>query len=134
MLTAFLDGAFCQTNSDLKPFQGLWLFLEFKISYLQEEKSKSLKNICEGVDFLSYRLGTYSFTKNEVIHRCSSRILVTRSAGTFTDFHFQVKSFVEQVWCNCSAHHSVHLFVIEISSHTISNGSSHKEFFFNIAD
>ena len=38
-----------------------------------------------------------------------------------------------QAWCNCNVCHSVHLFKIEISSHTISNGSSHEEFFFNIA-
>ena len=39
-------------------------------------------------------LGIYSFTKNEVIHRCSSRILIAPSAGSFTDSHFQVGSFL----------------------------------------
>ena len=59
---------------------------------------KSLKNTCEGVDFLlSFRLGIYSFTKNEVIHRHSSRILVASSAGSFTHSHFQVSSFVKNL-------------------------------------
>ena len=39
----------------------------------------------------------YSFTKNEVIHRCSSRILVAPSAGSFTDSHFQVRRFVKHL-------------------------------------
>ena len=42
-------------------------------------------------------LGIGSFTKNEVIHRFSSRILVALSAGSFTDSHFQVGSFVKHL-------------------------------------
>ena len=41
----------------------------------------------------SWWLRIYSFTKNEVSHRCSSRILVAPSAGSFKDSHFQA-SFV----------------------------------------
>ena len=51
--------------NDLKPFQGLWVFLECKFSPLQGERyfcnnrqgyskilsSKSLEKTCEGVDF-----------------------------------------------------------------------------------
>ena len=42
-------------------------------------------------------LKTYSFTKNEAIHWCSSRILVAPSAGCFTDSHFQVGSFAKHL-------------------------------------
>ena len=61
--------------------------------------SKSfIKNTCEGGDFfLSCRLGIYSFTKNEIIHRCSSKILVAPFFGSFTDSHFQVGSFVKHL-------------------------------------
>ena len=60
--------------------------------------SKSLKNTCKGVDFLlSFMLGIYSFTKNEVIHGYSSRILAAPSAGCFTDSQFQVPSFVKHI-------------------------------------
>ena len=101
-----------QTVNDLKPFEGLWLFSDCKFSPLQSERyfrsnhqwcfknlsSKFLKNTCEGVDFLlSFRLGIYSFTKNEIIHRHSSRILVASSAGSFTHSHFQVSSFVKNL-------------------------------------
>ena len=111
MLTAFLDGAFRQTNK-ARNSQGLWLLSESKFSPLQRERyfcskrqwcsknlsSKSLKNSCEGVDFLlSFRLRICSFTKNEGIHRCPSRILVAYSAGSFTDSHFQVWSFVKHL-------------------------------------
>ena len=47
--------------------------------------------------FLSCRQGIYSFTKNKVIHRCSSRILITPSSDSFTDSHFQVGSFVKHL-------------------------------------
>ena len=47
--------------------------------------------------FLSCRLGIYSFTKNEVTHRCSSRILVALSSDSFSDSHFQVGSFVKRL-------------------------------------
>ena len=47
--------------------------------------------------FLGCRLGIYSFTKNEVIRRCSSWILVAPSAGSFTDSNFQVGSFVKHL-------------------------------------
>ena len=95
-----------QIVNDLKPFQGLWLFSGCKFSPLQRERyfrsngqwcsknlsSKSSKNTCEEVDFLwSFRRGIYSFTKNELIHRCSPRILVAHSAGSFTESHFQVQ-------------------------------------------
>ena len=60
--------------------------------------SKYLKNTCERVDFLlSSRLGIYSFTKKEVIHRGSLRILVAPSAGSFTDSHFKDPSFVKHL-------------------------------------
>ena len=49
--------------------------------------------------FVSCRLGIYSFTKNEVIHRYSSRILVAPSSDSFTDSHFQVGSFVKHLFC-----------------------------------
>ena len=93
-------------------FQGLCFFSECKFSPLQRKRyfcsnrqwcsknlsSKSLKNTYEGVDFLlSFRLGIYSFIKNEVIHMCSSRILVALSAGSFKDSHFQVPSFVKHL-------------------------------------
>ena len=42
-------------------------------------------------------LGSYSFTKSEVIRGCSSRFLVVPSAGSFTDNHFQVGSFVKHL-------------------------------------
>ena len=47
--------------------------------------------------FSGCRLGIYSFTKNEVIHRCSLWVLVAPSAGCFTDSNFQVGSFVKHL-------------------------------------
>ena len=47
-------------------------------------------------------LGSYSFTKSEVIRGCSSRFLVVPSAGSFTDNHFQVGSFVAPKFPNPS--------------------------------
>ena len=95
--------------NDLKPFQGLSLFSECKFSPLQGRtyfcsnrqwcsknlSSKSLKSTCEGVDFSKFQKGIYSSTKNEVIQRCSSSILIAPSAGRFTDSHFQFGSFVK---------------------------------------
>ena len=101
-----------QTVDDLKASQDLWLFSEWNFSPSQGEQyfrsnpkwcsnnfsSKSLKNTCEWVDFsLIFRLGIYSFTKGEVIHRCFSRVLVAPSAGSFTGCHFQVPSFVKKL-------------------------------------
>ena len=82
-----------------KPFQGLWLFSECKFVPLERERyfrsnhqgcsknrsSKSLKRTVKELIFLSWRLGIYSFKKkNEVIHRCTWKILDLQSTGSFT--------------------------------------------------
>ena len=95
-----------QIVNDLKPFQGLWLFSECNFSPLQGERCfcsnrrgcsknfhQNLWKIPLKIFLKNCRLGVYSFTKNEVIHRCSTRILVPPSAGSFTDSHFQAGSF-----------------------------------------
>ena len=47
--------------------------------------------------FSSSRLRIYSFTKNEVILRCSSKILVPPSAGSFTVSHIQIGKLVKHL-------------------------------------
>ena len=50
--------------------------------------------------FLSWRLGIYNFTKNEVIHWASLWILVAPSAGNFPECNFQVGSFDKHLLCH----------------------------------
>ena len=100
-----------QVVDDLKPFQGRWLFQNV-IFLLCREKDiftptakGALKIFCQNLwettvkelIFLSWRLGIYSFTKNEVIHWCSSMILVAASAGSFTGSNFRVASFIKHL-------------------------------------
>ena len=110
--TTFLDEAFCQTSS--------WWFKAFSrpltfqnvIFLLCREKDiftptakGALKIFCQNLwettvkelIFLSWRLGIYSFKKNEVIHWCSSVILVAASAGSFTGSNFRVASFIKHL-------------------------------------
>ena len=51
----------------------------------------------------------------------------------FLKFRKYLTFCVKEVWYNCNPHSSAHLFIIEISSHTIQNGSSPKKCFFNVA-
>ena len=87
--------------NDLKPFQfKAFDFFQSESFLLCREKDiwsqqpprvfwKSFINIFEKhpVIFISCRLGIYSFTKNEVIDRCSSKILQGNSLGVFFWLH-----------------------------------------------
>ena len=70
---------------------------QFSMKYLFRTPVKELV-------FLSYMLGIYSFTKNEVIHRCSSKIFVAPSPGNFSDSYLQVGSFVKHLFPLCLIH------------------------------
>ena len=96
----------------IQPSQALWFFSKCKFSPLQGEirfcsnhhgcsknlSSKSEKHLWRSI--LSWRLGIYNFTKNEVNQWCSLWILVAPSAGNFPECNFQVGSFDKHLLCH----------------------------------
>ena len=81
--------------NDLKPFQGLWLFQSANL-LLCREKDISAATANGFIKFFHQNLWKTP-TKNDVIHRCSSRFSIAPSAGSFTDSHFQIRCFFKHL-------------------------------------